>query len=114
MGIVPDRRHRRIDALIVRPRAAVAQGGVRADAAVGDRGGMTVIVDVDARPGVGEPGAHAARVAEIAVIAADALVDDQHDVARGLQLSRDQAHVLALSPLACDPFLYLEAGITKR
>src|SRR3546814_6274046 len=92
MGIVPDRRHRRIDALIVRPRAAVAQGGVRADAAVGDRGGMTVIVDVDARPGVGEPGADAARVAEIEVIAADALVADQHDV-------RSEEHTSELQPL---------------
>src|SRR3546814_7642986 len=75
---------------------------------------MTVIVEVDARPCVGEPGADAARVAEIEVIAADALVDDQHDVARGLQLSRDQANVLALSRFACDRFVDIEAGITER
>ncbi|MNL06583.1 hypothetical protein D3C87_1272230 [compost metagenome] len=93
--VLPDRRQRAVDPHVVGTSAAIAQGDVSIDAAIGDRSGVAVVEDINAGMRLLQVAVHTERRVDVQVVAGNALVDDQHDIVVNRLLDARQAHRLA-------------------
>ncbi|MNP12204.1 hypothetical protein D3C76_1044290 [compost metagenome] len=93
--VLPDRRQRAVDAYVIGARAAITQGNVGVGTAVGDRGGVAVVENLDPGMRFLEVAVHPERRVDVQVVAGNALVDDQHNVVVHRLIGARQAHRFA-------------------
>ncbi|MNJ12744.1 hypothetical protein D3C77_69400 [compost metagenome] len=111
LGVLPDRRQGRVDAQVVVAGAAIAQGDVGVGAAIGNRGGVAIVEDTDPGARLVELAAYAMGGVQVQVIARDAFVDDQHDVAGQGRAAAGQGHRFARADAVVQRFVEHQVGV---
>ncbi len=113
-GIVPQRGPDRDVAAVAVPRPGKTQHEIGTGAAVGRRSGHSEIGDLDPGPRLRKARTHPARMVDIEIVARDAFIDDQHDIAVQRRPDMCDRDALARPEIACRSLIHRQDGVAER